>query len=309
VKLPTPLERAPDTLASFVGRDEVWLKREDLGSELGMFKWRAALPVVREFVRDEPLSIVTASTGNHGVAVAWACKELDTTAVVFVPAGANEAKLALLERLDADVRIAGLDLDEAKDVGRAWAENEGLPFFEDGAQPLQYEAYGALGDEILDQSHALPGAVVIPVGNGALAAGVAAALDRRAPAVFRVGVVASEMPVMAESYDAGHVVEAPTGATIADGLAVRVAIPLAVERLSASVDRMVRVSERAIAEALVACHDAGVEVEPAAAAAVAAAREHPELAPDRPLVLVLTGRNFDPAVLERARSDPGSFST
>jgi threonine synthase len=72
---------------------------------------------------------------------------------------------------------------------------------------------------------------------------------------------------------------------------------------------MVRVSERAIAEALSACHDSGVEVEPSAAAAVAAAREHPELAVDRPLVLVMTGRNFDPAVLERARSDPGSFPT
>jgi threonine dehydratase len=304
--IPTPLERAPEALASFVGRDDTWLKREDV-SELGMFKWRAALPVVREIVRQGNETVVTASTGSHGIAVAWACRQLEKNAVVFVPPDATAVKLALLERFGADVRIAGRDLDEAKDAARAWAAAESLPFFEDGAEPLQYEAYGAVGDEILDQSSEVPGAVVVPVGNGALAGGVAAALDRRAPSVFRVGVVAKEMPVMAESYDAGHAVDAPTGPTIADGLAIRVAVPLAVERLGASVDRMLRVSERAIAEALVACHDAGVEIEPSAAAAVAAAREYPELGSDRPLVLVLTGRNVDPAVLERARSDPGSF--
>jgi threonine dehydratase len=122
-------------------------------------------------------------------------------------------------------------------------------------------------------------------------------------------VVADAMPVMAESYEAGHPVSAPFGETIADGLAVRVAIPLAVERLHEALDGLIRVSERAIAEALVASHDAGVEIEPSAAAAVAAVREQPDLMGDGPLVLVLTGRNVDPAVLERARTDPGSFPT
>ena len=85
---------------------------------------------------------------------------------------------------------------------------------------------------------------------------------------------------------------------IADGLAVRVAIPLAVVRLSTAVDLMLRVSERAIAEALVACHDADVLVEPSASAAVASLRERPELALDGPIVLVLTGRNVDPETVD-----------
>jgi threonine dehydratase len=217
-------------------------------------------------------------------------------------------KLALMESLGADVRVTGRDLDEAKDAGRAWAHAEGLPFFEDGAEPLQYEAYRAIGDEILDQMPTVPAAVVVPIGNGALAGGVAAALGKRAPAVVRVGVVADAMPVMAESYEAGKPVDAPFGETIADGLAVRVAIPLAVERLHEALDGLIRVSERALAEALVACHDAGVAVEPSAAAAVAALRVQPDLMGDGPLVLVMTGRNFDPAVLERARKDPSSFN-
>ncbi len=301
--LPTPLERAPHALSDFSGCDELWLKREDV-HELGVFKWRSTLPVITQLVAEGHDAVATSSTGNHGAAVAWACRRLGATAIVFVPPAASEQKLALLESLGADVRIAGRDLDEAKDAARAFAEEEGLRFFEDGAEPLQYEAYGTIGDEIVDQSPSLPAAVVTPIGNGALAGGVGAAIGRRAPETVRVGVVAQQMPVMAASYDAGEVVEASPGATIADGLAVRVAIALAVERLATTVDLMLRVSERSIAEALVACHDAEVAVEPSAAAALAAVRESPDLAGAGPIVLIMTGRNVDPAVVVRARRDP-----
>jgi len=307
VELPTPLERAPHALSEFSGRAELWLKREDF-HELGVFKWRSTLPVVTELVAEGHDTVVTSSTGNHGAAVAWACRRVGAKAMVFVPPGANAQKLALLESLGADVRTAGRDLDGAKDAARAFAEEEGLRFFEDGAEPLQYEAYGAIANEIVDQCPSLPAAVVTPIGNGALAGGVGAAIRRRAPGTIRVGVVAKEMPVMAASYEAGAVVEVvPTGATIADGLAVRVAIPLAVERLSTAVDLMLRVSERSIAEALVACHDAGVTVEPSAAAALAAVRDSPHRASDGPIVLIVTGRNVDHAVVARARNDLDSF--
>jgi threonine dehydratase len=226
---------------------------------------------------------------------------------VFVPPGAAHAKLANLERLGADVHVAGLDLDDAKDAARARADEAGLRFFEDGAEPLQYDAYGAIGDEILEQTAVPPTVVVVPIGNGALAAGVGAALARRHPRPACVGVVAKEMPVMAESHAAGAVVEVSSGTTIADGLAVRVAIPVAVGRLQAAIDRMVRVSEQAIAAALAACHDAGVPVEPSAAAAVAAIRDDPDLGDEGPAVLVMTGRNVDDALVARARTDLGSF--
>ncbi len=299
--LPTPMERAPDVLCGFAGRSELWLKREDV-HELGVFKWRSALPVVGSLVAQSHKAVVTSSTGNHGAAVAWACKQLGAKAIVFVPRAANARKLALLESLGADVRVVGHDLDEAKDAARAYAEVEGLRFFEDGAEPLQYEAYEAIGEEIVDQLPSPAAAVVTPIGNGALAGGVGAAMGRLSIETVRVGVVAEDMPVMAASYDAGRVVEAPAGTTVADGLAVRVAIPLAVERLSTTVDVMLRVSEQSIAEALVACHDAGVAVEPSAAAALAAARTKRDLADAGPIVLVMTGRNVDPEIVARART-------
>jgi threonine dehydratase len=308
VETPTPLDRAPASLADYVGHADLWLKREDL-NELGMFKWRAALPVAKAYARRGHEAVVTSSTGNHGAAVAWACRRLGARAVVFVPPGATPSKLALLDRLGAEVRVEGRDFNEAKDAARAWAESQGLPFFEDGAEPLQYDAYEAIGDEILEQIAAelrawRTAAVVIPVGDGALAGGVGASLGRRAHGVLRIGVVPASMPVMAESYEAGHPVHVDAGTTIADGLDGRVAIPLAVERLRAALDRIQRVSERAIAEALVACHDAGIEVEPSAAATVAAAKEVPL---QGPIVLVMTGRNYDPAVLARARGELDSF--
>jgi threonine dehydratase len=289
-----------------MGRGDLWLKREDV-HELGVFKWRSTLPVVAEFARRGHAAVVTSSTGNHGAAVAWACRRLATKAVVFVPPGAAERKLALLDRYGADVRIAGRDFDEAKEAARAYADAERLPFFEDGAEPLQYDAYRAIGDEVLDQCPSPLAAVVTPIGNGALAGGIGAALGRRAPDVLRVGVVAKEMPVMAASYEAGRPVEVPAASTIADGLGVRVAIPLAVSRLSTAVDLMVRVSERAIASALVACHDSGLLIEPSAASAVAVIRDRTDIASDGPIVLIVTGRNVDQPLVARARQDPDSF--
>jgi len=307
METPTPLERAPEALAAFAGCNNLWLKREDV-NEIGVFKWRGALPVVEELARRGHEAIVTASTGNHGAAVAWACRRAGISAVVFVPPGAAEQKLANLDRLGADVRVAGHDLDEAKEFARTYAEQSALQFFEDGAEPLQYDAYGAIGAEVVDQCPVPPAAVVTPIGNGALAGGVGAAVARLAPGVTRVGVVAQEMPVMADSHAAGHPVEVPNGSTIADGLAVRVAIPLAVERLRAALDVMVRVSEREIASALAACHDAGVPIEPSAAAAVAAVRRRPEIGEGSgPIVLVMTGSNVDATLVERARQHLHSF--
>src|SRR6266498_2085383 len=107
----TPLEPAPESLAA--GR-EVWLKREDV-HELGAFKWRGALPALEQFRSGGAKGVVTASTGNHGAATAWAAAQLGMHAVVYAPDGASATKLAHLERLGADLHVEGADLDEAKE--------------------------------------------------------------------------------------------------------------------------------------------------------------------------------------------------
>jgi threonine dehydratase len=299
--LPTPLETAP---ASLGRRGRLFLKREDV-HELGAFKWRGALPVLTAYRDRGAATVVTASTGNHGAATAWAAKRLGLHALVYAPEDATRTKLALVEELGAEVRLGGADLDEAKDEARRQAAADRLPFFEDGAESDQYEGYGAIADEILDQLDTAPAAVLVPVGNGALLGGIGLRVCARSPDTLRVGVAAKEAPVMAESWSAGRPVESERSTTFADGLAVRVAIPLAVDVLGEVASRMLVVSEREIARAVGAYAEAGIRVEGAAGAALAALPQLEEV--DGPVVLVVTGRNIDDDLHARACERPDSF--
>jgi threonine dehydratase len=271
--------------------DGIWLKRED-EHELGAFKWRGAQAVLEQL---RPSVVVTASTGNHGAATAWAAKRTGTRAIVFVPQEASAAKVALIQAQGAELYRVGIDVDEAKAAARAYAAEHDAFFFEDGAEPAQFDGYEAIGEELLDE---LPeaAAVVVPVGNGARAIGVFRALARRAPGVLRVTVAAEEAPAMWESWRADEPVDSDRCSTFADGLAVRVAIPEAVAELNALVQRFELVSEAELEQAVRAYAEAGIRAEGAAAAPLALALR--ESLP-RPLVLIVTGRNIDDALFNR----------
>jgi threonine dehydratase len=281
-------------------RDGIWLKRED-EHQLGAFKWRGALATLEAH---RPAVVVTASTGNHGAATAWAARRAGARAIVFVPELASAAKLALIEQQGGELRHVGADMDEAKAAARELAEGEGWYFFEDGAEPAQFEGYAAIGDELLDQLAEPPGSVVVPVGNGALAIGIFEAIARRAPQTERVAVAASAAPAMWESWHAGKAVDSDRSGTFADGLAVRVAIPLAVDRLNPLVQRFELVSELELALGLGAFAEVGIRVEASAAAPLAVALR--ESLP-RPVVLIVTGRNIDDELWRRAVEMPHSF--
>jgi threonine dehydratase len=293
----TPLEEAE------LGGRRVLLKREDT-HELGSFKWRGALPTLEAYKRKGVETVITASTGNHGAATAWAAERLGMRVVVFASEGASRTKVEAMERLGAEVRLVGADFDEAKDEAERFAAEAGV-LFVDGLEREQYEGYSTIADEILDQAPETPTAVVVPVGNGALLGGIGLGVCRRNPEVERIGVVAKAAPCMALSWEAGKPVSCETSATFADGIAVRVAIPLAVEALGEVATRMVQVSEREIARAVGAYADAGIRTEGAAAAALAAIPQLDDVGD--PLVLIVTGRNIDDDLFRRAREEPESF--
>jgi threonine dehydratase len=294
--LPTPLDQAPDALAP--GRS-LFLKREDV-HELGAFKWRGAVRALAAYRDGAARGVVTASTGNHAAATAWAAQRMGLAAVVFVPQAVSGAKLRTLEALGADIRQVGADLDEAKDAARAHAAAAGLAFFEDGAEPAQFEGYAAIAREVVEQLGEPPARMVVPLGNGALLIGIARVLRGHT-----VGVVAKEAPVMALSVAAGRPVPCDRCATFADGMAVRVAIPLATEELVRLAVPLVQVSERAIARAVGALAAAGVRVEGSAAAPLAALEQLEPVA--GPEVLLVSGRNIDDELHRRAVEEPGSF--
>ncbi len=299
--MPTPLERAPEELG---GGRPIFLKREDT-HDLGAFKWRGALPTLERYRAEGATAVYTASTGNHGAATAWAAQRLGLRAVVYAPEGATRAKLAHIERLGGEIRLGAGDLDTVKAEGQAAAAREGVPFFEDGAEREQYEGYGSIARELAEQLDEAPAAVVVPVGNGALAGGIGLESTRCWPETLVIAVAAREAPVMADSWAAGRVVESDRSATFADGLAVRVAIPFAVDVLGEIVSRFVTVSERAMAEAMGALWRFGIRVEGSAAATLAAVPQLEDV--DGPLVLIVTGRNVDDDLFNRAVERPESF--
>jgi threonine dehydratase len=269
--------------------DGIWLKRED-EHQLGAFKWRGAQAVLEA---RRPELVVTASTGNHGAATAWAARRAGIRAVVFVPHGASATKVAQIEAQRAELRVEGADMDEAKAAARSYAAEHGWFFFEDGAEPAQFDGYEAIGRELLDQLAQPPASVVVPVGNGALAIGVFRVLP---PSTERIAVAAREAPAMWESWRAGGPRDSDRSGTFADGLAVRVAIPAAVAALNPLVDRFELVSEEELEQALRRYAEAGIRVEGAAAAPLAVAMRE-EL--PRPMVLIVTGRNIDDALYQR----------
>ncbi len=303
---PTPLEEASSLLyaaSDGPAASPLLLKREDT-HELGAFKWRGALPTVEQYRSTGATTVVTASTGNHGAAVAWACRRHGLDAIVYGPSECAESKLALIRDQGAEIVLRGADLDEAKDLARSFADDAGYAFFEDGAEPTQFDGYGSIARELLDQLDAPPLAVVVPVGNGALLIGVGTVLRAEAPDVALVGVVSSDAPVMAESIAARRPLESDRCATFADGLAVRIAIPEAVKRLVALDCRLVTVTERQLATAVGAYARAGMRVEGAAAASLAAL---PQIASNGTTVLLVTGRNIDDELYRRAVDTPEAF--
>jgi threonine dehydratase len=275
--------------------DGIHLHRED-EHELGAFKWRGATAVLDAL---RPDAVVTASTGNHGAATAWAAKQAHIRAIVFVPREASAAKVALIQAQGAELYRAGADMDEAKAAARDYAAEHGLYFFEDGNEPAQFDGYEAIGDALLDEAPE-PGAVVVPVGNGALAIGVFRVVARRAPNALRIAVAAAEAPAMWESWRAGAPVDSDRASTFADGLATRVAIPLAVAELNPLVQRFELLDEAELEGGVRAYAEAGIRAEGAAAAPLALALR--ESLP-RPTVLIVTGRNIDDALYNRLLSD------
>ncbi|QBI52806.1 threonine ammonia-lyase [Streptomonospora litoralis] len=267
---------------------EVLLKVETL-NPVRSFKGRGADFLLRD--TDEKRALVCASAGNFGQAVAYAGRGRGLPVHVFAAETANPRKIARMRELGARVVVGGADFDAAKQAAAEYADGrEDCVYVEDGYQPQIAEGAGTIGVEIapleLD-------AVVLPVGNGALISGVGRWLKDYSPDTKVVGVCSAGAPAMAHSWRSGMPVSTERVDTAADGLAVRVPVPAAVEWMGAVVDDVVLVDDEELYTALRLLRDTlGLIVEPSAAAGVAAiaARD----LPGARVGTVLTGSNFAP---------------
>ena len=243
--------------------------------------------------RDDTAVAVCASAGNFGQAMAWGARRFGRRCIVYAATNANPRKLARMRELGAEVRLHGGDFDTAKSETRRFAAAQGFPFVEDGDAVEITESYGTIAMELLRGER--PELVLLPVGNGALIAGVGTWLRATAPGVRVAGIVAEGAPAMMLSWQAGRVIETAAADTIADGIAVRVPVPVALEDMRHTVDEIVAVSDDDIRAAMRVCLDElGLVVESAGAVAVAAAVRHAGRWPGRRVSALVTGGNIDP---------------
>ncbi len=279
-----------EALGAAIGR-RIVLKVETV-NPIRCFKGRGADYLVARASPGAPL--MTASAGNFGQAMAYACRRRGVGLTVYAAETANPLKVARMRALGAQVVIAGADFDAAKEAARRQAATSGVRFVEDGRDIETLAGAGTIALEWLEAG--LPDTLLIPLGNGALLNGIARVVKARRPATRVVAVQAAGAPAMVESWRAGVPIVRDRIDTIADGIGVRVPIEEAVRDMAGIVDQAVLVSEQAIVEAMGLIHrHAGLVAEPSAAVGVAALREHGNVIEGERVGTVICGSNLTAA--------------
>ncbi len=241
-----------ETFSRLCGR-EVRLKAENL-QRTGAFKIRGAVNRLAHLTLEErEAGVVAASAGNHGQAVAWAAREAGVSARIYVPLAAPMAKVEACRNYGATTELAGDIFEDALAAALTDVEETGATFIHPYEDQLVIAGQGTVGLELLEQAPDVE-TVLIPIGGGGLALGIAIALRAMRPGVRLVGIRAGL-----------H------GYTIADGIAVKVPSEFTMPLLEDLLDDIVDVSDEEISEAIVLLLErAKLVVEGAGAVGVAA---------------------------------------
>jgi threonine dehydratase len=267
-----------ETFSRRSGR-EVWLKAENL-QRTGAFKVRGAVNKLATLSDAERAAgVVAASAGNHGQAVGWAAREAGVHARIYMPQDAPMAKVEACRNYGAETVMEGVHFEDALTAARRYVEESGATFVHPFEDPVVIAGQGTIGLELAEQVPDVR-TVVIPVGGGGLAAGIALALRSVIPDVRVIGVQAGK-----------------SGYTIADGIFVKHPGELTMSMLEHLLDDMVHVSDEEISQAIVLLLErAKLVVEGAGAVGVAALLSD-KVAGEGPIVAVLSGGNIDPTLL------------
>jgi threonine dehydratase len=293
----TPLIRAP----RFPGLPDVpvYLKLENL-QRTGAFKIRGATNRLAQLSPAEAArGVIAASAGNHAQGVALAAQLRGIPATIVMARSASPLKVRSTRALGAEVILHGANYDEAHEEAVRRARAGGLTYIHPFDDPWVIAGQGTVGLEIVED---LPEVrrVIAGVGGGGLLAGIAVAVQGRCPGTEIVAVQPSGADTLRASLSAGRVIVGDAPTTFADGLATRHVGELPLRLLSAAKTRGIAVDDRAIARAaFLLLEQAHVLAEGAGAAPLAAVLEHPELVADGPTVLVISGGNLDPFLLDR----------
>lgn len=264
------------------------------------FKGRGADYFVHQ-LGDDNQRLVCASAGNFGQGLAYAARKRVITVTVFAAETANPLKVERMRTLGAEVILTGADFDSAKQAARDFAESEGLPFVEDGREVAISEGVGTIGLELSRWPKPFD-SVLVPLGNGALLAGIGRWIKAVSPQTRVIGVCAEGAPAMAISWRSGRTIQTETVNTIAEGIAVRVPVEEALDDLRLVVDDILLVDDQTMLHATrLLFRELGAVVEPAGAAGVAAAIAYREKFAGQLAATVLCGGNVTEAQIQQWR--------
>jgi threonine dehydratase len=280
-----------ETFSKLAGR-QVFLKAENL-QRTGSFKIRGAYNTIATLGDAERRAgVVAASAGNHGQAVAWAAREARISATIFMPQDAPMAKVEATRSYGGTTELAGEGFEEAVAAAQAHVERTGATLVHAFEDERVIAGQGTIGLELAEQ---VPEAetVLIPIGGGGLAAGIALALKERHPSIRTIGVICQP------------------GYTIADGIAVKHPGVLPSSILEHVLDETVSVSDEEISEALVLCVERTKLLVEGAGAVGLAALLAGRVPGSGSVAVVLSGGNIDAttliSVLRHGLTEAGRF--
>jgi threonine dehydratase len=284
------------TLSQLTGA-EVWLKFENM-QFTASFKERGALTCILSLSPAEAKNgVITMSAGNHAQAVAYHANRLDIAATIVMPRGTPLIKVIQTESHGAQVILEGDDLAGAADCAHRIEAERGLVFIHPYDDHKVIAGQGTVALEILEDCPTLD-AIVVPVGGGGLASGVAIAAKAIKPAIEIIGVQASEYPFMLQALNGAAPKTATGGATIAEGIAVKHPGVLTLPLLRELLDAIIPVSEAQLERAvsLMIMIEKTV-AEGAGAAGLAALLAEHERFRGRRVCLIVSGGNIDQRLL------------
>ncbi|WP_110655333.1 hydroxyectoine utilization dehydratase EutB [Salinicola halimionae] len=298
----TPLLLSQNLSARFDA--EVYLKLETMQPS-GAFKLRGALNKIASLSPEQlERGVTTASTGNHGRAVAWAAKRLGARAIVCLSELVPANKVAAIEALGAEARVIGRSQDDAFIEARRLVDEEGMALIEPFDDPLIAAGQGTIGLELMEDVPDLD-RVLIGLSGGGLLGGVGRALKGINPGIHVSGVSMQEGAAMIESLAAGHPVDVEEEATFADSLGGGIGLHnrCTFELVREVMDDHYQVSETAIARAMLHFFEQEkMLVEGAAVVGLAAIDEHTIDIRGEKVALIVSGNGVDAATLMRARA-------
>ena len=289
----TPLEPAAELGRAAGAR--VFVKWE-CDQITGSFKLRGALNKLRALSPDERVrGVVSASTGNHGLAIGHAARLEGVSLTLFLPRTAAAVKRAKIEALGVDIRTFGDDCGETEVHAREYALGAGRIYVSPYNDSSIIAGQGTIGIESLEDE---PGVddVLVAIGGGGLIAGIAGYLKAVKPGTRIFGVEPETSAFMKASVEAGHLVSIAEGPTVADAVAGgiepgAITFPLCRDL----VDAYITVPENAIVAAMEMVHRTyGRRIEGAAALPIAGLLGQPERFRGRTIVCVASGGNIDP---------------